>query len=474
MPSRRPSSAEQRSALDVARARLKDGDIDGYWAALEKQDSYAGLARNVAANRGKQGEIANTRLERFAREARGRPLNEDERDAIRRDVAAADLAQRERNLAETGDHRVTGPQSVAYHRDVFEARGIPNEAYFPTLLQPAIGSVWGFPAGIHLRDAPDLPSDPLNWENWEQVVDGMQHDVKPISDRYFRDEVAEQSKTLPRQGLMEIEGFHGDPQQEARETPRSDANVSPASFESRLAALPPTPERWLDFTLDKQPADLSRRDLHALQAHEAYLKPQHPRHDDAFRLVSDTYRHLYGDAPQNTDATGRPQRDMPQRDLPEHACRSRVEVRREDTLRAFGRELDDWYKAMKQSPQYMGEAGSELVKLMQDGLNDLLWPNQSAPRPQQVTRGPYRGGPVLVDGDLGPVTGAALDRAEAEGLLPPLQEEMKRSLNTIRGLMFVSPAQLGLPGDLLQQQREQAGPLPDAVVRAMPAYEMDR
>lgn len=165
---------------------------------------------------------------------------------------------------------------------------------------------------------------------------------------------------------------------------------------------------------------------------------------------------------------------MPQRDLPEHARRSRVEVRREDTLRAFGRELDDWYKAMKQSPQYMGEAGSELVKLMQDGLNDLLWPNQSAPRPQQVTRGPYRGGPVLVDGDLGPVTRAALDRAEAEGLLPPLQEKMKRSLNTIRGLMFVSPAQLGLPGDLLQQQREQAGPLPDAVVRAMPAYEMDR
>ncbi|MFN4275795.1 MAG: hypothetical protein ACK4FJ_05805 [Ferrovibrio sp.] len=465
MPSRRPSSAEQRNALDAARARLKDNDIDGYWTALEKQDSYAGLARDVAANRGKNGEIANTRLDRFVREARGRDLDDAERAAIRREIAAADLAQRERNLAETGDHRVTGPQSVEYHRDVFEARGIPKEAYFPTRLQPAIGSIWGLPAGIHLRDAPDFPSNPTDVENWKQIFDGMQRDVKPISDRYFREELAERAKTLPSQGLMEIEGFHGNPQNEALDAQHSDAS---ASFESRLSALPPAPERWLDFTLSKQPADLSRADLHTLQAHDAYLKPQHPRHDDAFRLVSDTYRHLYGDAAQDTDATGRPLRGMPQRDLPEQSRRNSAETRREDTLRAFGRELDDWYKAMKQSPRLLGEAGSELVKLMQDGLNDLLWPDQPAPRPQQAARGPYRGGPLLVDGDLGPVTAQALDRAEAEGLLPPLQDEMKRSLRTLRGLMFVSPPLLGLPGDLLQQQREQIGPLPSAADRTWP------
>ncbi|MFN4163056.1 MAG: hypothetical protein ACK4GK_00675 [Ferrovibrio sp.] len=469
MLSRRPSAAEQRNALDVARARLKDNDIDGYWAALEKQDSYAGLARDVAANRGENGEIANTRLGRFVREARGRDLDDAERAAIKREIAAADLAQRERNLTETGDHRVTGPQSVEYHRDVFEARGIPKEAYFPTRLQPAIGSIWGLPAGIHLRDAPDFPSNPTDVENWKQIFDGMQQDVKPISDRYFREELAERARTLPSRGLMEIEGFHGDPQQQqAPDAPRGDANAGNVSFESRLSALPPAPERWLDFTLGKQPADLSRADLHALQAHDAYLKPQYPRHDDAFRLVSDTYRHIYGDAPQDTDATGRPLRGMPQRELPEQSRRSRAEAGREDTLRAFGRELDSWYRAMKQSPRLLGEAGNELVKLMQDGLNDLLWPDQPAPKPQQATRGPYRGGPVLVDGDLGPVTAQALDRAEAEGLLPPLQEEMKRSLSTLRGLMFVSPTQLGLPGDLLQQQREQVGPLPSATVDIWP------
>lgn len=464
MPSRRPSSAEQRNALDAARARLKDNDIDGYWAALEKQDSYAGLARDVAANRGENGEIANTRLGRFVREARGRDLDDAERAAIRREIAAADLAQRERNLAETGDHRVTGPQSVEYHRDVFEARGIPKEAYFPTRLQPAIGSIWGLPAGIHLRDAPDFPSNPADVENWKQIFDGMQQDVKPISDRYFREELAERAKTLPSQGLMEIEGFHGDPQNEALDAQHSDASTS---FESRLAALPPAPERWLDFTLGKQPADLSRTDLHALQAHDAYLKPQHPRHDDAFRLVSDTYRHLYGDTPQDTDATGRPLRGEPQRGLPEQSRRNSAETRREDTLRMFGRELDGWYKAMKQSPRLLGEAGSELVKLMQDGLNDLLWPNQPAPRPQQAARGPYRGGPVLVDGDLGPVTAQALDRAEAEGLLPPLREKMDRRIRAVPHGIFMLPPEGGYAGDLLQHLHEQARPDREAEVAAM-------
>lgn len=482
MPSRRPSRTEQRNALDAARARLKDNDIDGYWAALEKQDSYAGLARDAAGNRGELGRTANGRLERFVRETRGRPLNEAERDAIRRDVAAADLAQRERNLTETGDHRITGQQSVDYHGSVFETHGVPKEAYFPTVVQPDIGSNWGYVAGI---DFPDAPSRIMALPSGAELHALAKDDWKPSSDRHFREELAEQSKTLPRQGLMEIEGFHADPQQQDMpETPRSEAGN--ASFESRLSALPPAPERWLDFTLDKQPADLSRTDLHALQAHDAYLKPQHPRHEQAFRLVSDTYRHLYGDAAQDTDATGRPLRGMPQRDPPEQSRRNNAEARREDTLRAFGRELDDWSKVMKQSPRLLGETGTELVKLMQDGLNDLLWPDQPAPRPQQAARGPYRGGPVLVDGDLGPVTAQALDRAEAEGLLPPLREEMKRSLSALRGLMFVSPAQLGLPGDLLQQQREQVGPLPSAVVRTwpdlahpsqaahQPAYEPDR
>lgn len=464
MPSRHPSRTEQRNALDAARARLKDNDIDGYWAALEKQDSYAGLARDAAGNRGELGRTANGRLERFVRETRGRPLSEDERDAIRRDVAAADLAQRERNLTETGDHRISGQQSVDYHGAVFEAHGVPKEAYFPAVVQPSSGSNWGYGAFISLPDAPsginllDLPV--------EKIKDWAQQDWKPASDQVLRETIAEQSKTLPSQGLMEIEGFHTDPQQQDMpETPHDDANR--ASFESRLAALPPTPERWLDFTLDKQPAALSRADLHALQAHDAYLKPRHPRHEQAFRLVSDTYRHLYGDAPQDTDATGRPLRGMPQRDLPEQSRRSRAEAGREDTLRAFGRELDDWYKVIKQSPRLLGETGTELVKLMQDGLNDLLWPDQPAPGPQQAARRPYRGGPVLVDGDLGPVTAEALDHAEAEGLLPPLREKMDRRIRAVPHGLFMLPPEGGYAGDLLQQLHEQARPERQAELAAI-------
>src|SRR3546814_18483392 len=77
MPARpRASRAEQRAALDTARARLQDNDIDGYWAALEQQDPYDGLARNAAAHHGELGRTANARLERVTSATRGRPLDE--------------------------------------------------------------------------------------------------------------------------------------------------------------------------------------------------------------------------------------------------------------------------------------------------------------------------------------------------------------------------------------------------------------
>lgn len=436
MPARpRATYAEQRAALDAARAHLRENDTDGYWAALEQQDPYARLARDAAANRGELGRTANARLDRFAAEMRGRPLDDAERAAIRREVATADLAQRERNLAETGFHRITGPQSVDYHNTVFGRHDIPGEAYFPAVVQPSIGSNWGYLAGITLRDAPsriDLTEIPIG-----QIADWGERDWKPASDRLLHEERAAQSKTLPARGLMQIEGFHADPQQAAptdtAPAPQQGSDAAP-SFAARLAALPPAPERWLDFTLAKSPAELGMADLHALQAHDAYLKPQHPQHDAAFALVSDAYRHLYGDGPQATDATGRPVADATPRGLPDATQPGADERRRADALRDFGRQLDARRNGLDAMPDGSVQSpDTRLTTALQRGLNDLLWPDRNPPGPAEAARRPYRGGPVLVDGRLGPVTGQALDRAEAESLLPEL-------LRLIDGHIAVPPA----------------------------------
>lgn len=415
----RPSRAEQQAALDKARERLEAGDTDGYWAALSQQDRYAGLAREAAANRGEMGRIANARLERFASEHRGKPLDEAEREAIRSEVAAADLALRERNLEERGDHRITGQQSVDYHAEVFEGRGISRDAYFPALLQPEMKGSWGLGANLLVLPDAALPSGiPLrDIEEWVHL------DRKPTLDQMHREEQAEAAKTLPSQGLMEIEGFHGNDAAPRTEQQTEQKAAQPtSSFAAQFAALPPSPHRWLDFTLQKKPGELSERDLHALQAHEAYLKPQHPRRDETFQLVSDTYRFLYGDTAQQTDATGRPQRSPVLRTSPDTSRITDAERRRSDDLAGFGAELDRWKTDLGNDDT----AQQRVTGWLQRGLNDLLWPGQRAPEAAEAGRRRYRGGPLLVDGLFGPVTADALDQAQAGLGLTPLQDGIGR------------------------------------------------
>ena len=425
----RVSHGSQRQILDQARDRLRDKDIDGYWALLARHDGYAGLAREAAANRGDLGRTANARLERFAREHRGRPLDEAEREAIRNEVAAADLARRERNLEDRGDHRISGQDSVDYHAAVFEARDIPKEAYFPAELQPTLGGLWGIRAGILLPDAANIDLEKAFADSpFDKSSEWMTKDLRPIIDAPFRQEVIENAQTLPPQGLMEMEGFHGsDPTSESQQKPKQKSAQPASSFAAQFAALPPSPQRWLDFTLAKAPADLSERDLHALQAHDAYLRPYHPRRDEAFRLVSDTYRHLYGDTPQQMDVTGRPLRDPPQHRLPENSAISAAERQRSADLSALGAQLDRWQDAFGGD----ADARRRVTNGLQRGLNALLWPGMTAPGPADAAKRRYRGGPVLVDGILGPVTADALDQAQAEFGLAPLQDEIAR---------FVAPA----------------------------------
>jgi hypothetical protein len=414
----RPSRSEQQAALDKARERLEAGDTDGYWAALSQQDRYAGLARDAAANRGELGRIANARLERFARDQRGAPLDEAEREAIRNEVAAADLAQRERNLEDRGDHRISGQDSVDYHANVFEGRGISRDAYFPALLQPEMKGSWGLGANLLVLPDTAMPSSiPLS-----DIGDWVQQDRKPTLDQMHREDQAEAAKTLPTQGLMEIEGFHGNDAAPASQTEQKAARPAASSFAMQFAALPPSPQRWLDVMLMKKPGELSEADLHALQAHDAYLQPQHPRRDEAFRLVSDTYSFLYGDAPQQTDATGRPQRSGLLRTPPDTSRVTEAERRRSDELAGFGAALDRWKTGLGNDDT----AQQRVTGWLQRGLNDLLWPGQTAPDAAEAGRRRYRGGPLLVDGLFGPVTADALDQAQAGFGLTPLQDGVGR------------------------------------------------
>lgn len=415
----------QRQILDQARERLRDNDIDGYWALLARHDGYAGLAREAAANRGDLGRTANARLERFAQEQRGKPLDEAERAAIRNEVAAADLAQRERNLEDRGDHRISGQDSVDYHTAVFEAHDIPKEAYYPTVLQPAVDGNWGLRAGVLLPDAARPEWAKLETFPWSEHAEWLAKDLRPIIDAPFRQEVIDNAKTLPSQGLMEIEGFHdNDPApQTEQQTEQKAAKPDSASFAAQFAAMPPSPQRWLDFTLQKKPGELSEADLHALQAHEAYLKPHHPRRDEAFQLVRDTYSFLYGDAPQPLDATGRPQRS-PVRHLPPGTSRiTEAERQRRDDLAGFGAALDRWTADLGGTDDM---AQQRVAGWLQRGLNDLLWPGQRAPDAAEAGRRRYRGGPLLVDGLFGPVTADALDQAQAGSGMAQLQDRIGR------------------------------------------------
>ncbi|MFN3398897.1 MAG: hypothetical protein ACK4Z4_01030 [Ferrovibrio sp.] len=418
----RVSLGNQRQILDQAGERLRDKDIDGYWALLARHDGYAGLAREAAANRGDLGRTANARLERFAQEQRGKPLDEAEREAIRNEVAAADLAQRERNLEDRGDHRISGQDSVDYHAAVFEAHDIPKEAYYPTVLQPAVDGNWGLRAGVLLPDAARPEWAKLETFPWSEHSEWLAKDLRPIIDAPFREQVIETAKTLPTQGLMEIEGFHGNDAAPASQIEQKAARPATASFATQFAALPPSPQRWLDVTLQKKPGELSEADLHALQAHEAYLQPQHPRRDETFRLVSDTYSFLYGDAPQPTDATGRPQRNGPLRLPPGTSRVTEAERRRSDELAGFGRELDRWKTGLGNDDM----AQQRITGWLQRGLNELLWPGQRAPDAAEAGRRRYRGGPLLVDGLFGPVTADALDQAQADSGIALLQDRIGR------------------------------------------------
>lgn len=413
----RASRGNQRQILEQARERLRENDIDGYWALLSRHDGYAGLAREAAANRGELGKTANARLERFAREHRGLPLDEAEREAIRNEVAAADLAQREHNLETRGDHRISGKDSVDYHATVFEARDIPKEAYLPTQMQPVLGGSWGAGAGILLPDATEI--NPSAWDTTalrDTYLEWAQKDWKPVKDAPFRQEVIENAQTLPTQGLMEIEGFHGS--NPAPQAEQKAAKPDSTSFAARFAAMPPSPQRWLDFTLQKKPGELSEADLHALQAHEAYLKPQHPRRDEAFQLVSDTYSFLYGDAAQQIDATGRPQRSPVLRNPPDTSRLTEAERQRSDELASFGAQLDRWKADLGNDDA----AQQRVTGWLQRGLNDLLWPGRRAPEAAEAGRRRYRGGPLLVDGLFGPVTADVLDQAQAGWGLTPLRD----------------------------------------------------
>ncbi len=229
-------------------------------------------------------------------------------------------------------------------------------------------------------------------------------------------------------GLMEVEGWHG--------MGGGDAAAAPGEMAQLLGDLPPGRERRVELLLDKPPGQWSFDEVRAVQQARPYWDGRHDRHQDAVAAVSAAYRQAFGDQPIRFDATGRLPPAEQKRPWPEQAAPGAAAQQWQQEFSLLGQWLDRMkaidggnagVAAGRQTgpdgrPQPQQTGGGQPVDWLQRGLNQLLWPGRAAPNPAEAARHSYREGPVLVDGEFGPVTAAALDRAQALGALRPETE----------------------------------------------------
>tara|TARA_R110001599_G_scaffold121206_3_gene292662 strand:- start:55474 stop:55992 length:519 start_codon:yes stop_codon:yes gene_type:complete len=124
----KPLTREQHeAALNAATAKLKAGDVGGYWDEIATvSKAYGALAGSVARDE-LHGKGARERLQDANEVAHGRRLTERELDKIETDIANADLKVRADNLDKHGEANVTLADTVEYHTRVFEDAGLPQK-----------------------------------------------------------------------------------------------------------------------------------------------------------------------------------------------------------------------------------------------------------------------------------------------------------------------------------------------------------
>ncbi len=249
------------------------------------------------------------------------------------------------------------------------------------------------------------------------------------------------------------------------------------NYAAELAALPLGRELSQAWLLQKDPSLWSEQELEDAQASNAYWNSRNPRHDEMQGAVSDVYRYLYGEGSQsfrpdgslpraepintlqgNTPASGPQTHYMPRKpgqwEREDEFQGRTMEMRdeyRDKTVRPYTLFADASQQAQPRETQRQAgladlgalmedippfdeseQARTAPARYLQQALNAMLWPGKAAPNTTgpnaaSIQGKPYKNGPILVDGELGPVTAQALDKVEAmPGGLPELTRSLKR------------------------------------------------
>ncbi|WP_374633701.1 hypothetical protein [Ferrovibrio sp.] len=198
------------------------------------------------------------------------------------------------------------------------------------------------------------------------------------------------------------------------------------NYAAELAALPLGRAVSVNWLLEKSPDQWTQRELDDAQASDAYWNSRNPRHGEVQNAVTGVYDYLYGNGIQSFRPDGSLPRLEAVNRLAADPGSPTWQSGQEATLRANRADLG---MLMEDFPRVDGSEAARNApgRFLQQALNAALWPGKAAPDAASIQGKPYRNGPILVDGEIGPVTAQALDQVEAmPGGLSALTHDMKR------------------------------------------------
>ena len=403
----KPLTREQHeAALNAATAKLKAGDVGGYWDEIATvSKAYGALAGSVARDE-LHGKGARERLQDANEVAHGRRLTERELDKIETDIANADLKVRADNLDKHGEANVTLADTVEYHTRVFEDAGLPPETYTLKAVSDAMGEkaneikdtdpystelfishniTEALPeaistAGEYISDTAETAGRALtgseetdesnNEERPDPKTPPAPADQPSDAPAPARNDVAPQSKTMQREG-------QADPYPD-------DANA----VRNALMLVDTESDDDFDTMLLKSPDILTEDEATQLGHHAFALKSNDPRKKAAEDLRRDFYDLAYSTEAVEYDATGRMITPTPKTEIPadpQPAKTSSGEVLKTALGRVAASVADAAAKNSK----------APAVMALQTGLSLL-------------------GERLKIDGDPGPKTRGALTRTVAK------------------------------------------------------------
>ncbi len=277
------------------------------------------------------------------------------------------------------------------------------------------------------------------------------------------------------------------------------------NYAAELAALPLGREVSLNWLLEKSPDQWTQQELDGAQASDAYWNSRNPRHADVQNAVSDVYRYLYGEGSQSFRPDGSLPRAEPINALRGNTFRGNIQAEADylkdartlphipsedddrhkrtlpyipseddaDAAMPYGRaatplgladsprqsqrqnRLADLGRLMEDIPPFDGSEAARTApgRYLQQAINTLLWPGKAAPDAAGIQGKPYRNGPILVDGEIGPVTAQALDRVEA---MPDGLSELAYDLKRQAAQDIVQQVTPEMPADDLAYQLDGA------------------